>query len=55
MSRSTGPSRARLEPETEEGMNFRAWVAGRATLLVAIGMLFALVAILIVISLLHPR
>jgi hypothetical protein len=55
MSRPVRRSPAQLEPEIGEGMDFRTWAANRATVLVAMGILFALVAILIVISVLHPR
>ena len=55
MPRPLRRSPALLEPEIEERMGFRTWAADRSALLLAIGVLFTLVAILIVVSLLHPR
>jgi hypothetical protein len=55
MPRPVRRSPAQLEPEIEERRGFRTWAADRAALLLAIGVLFTLVAILVAISLLHPR
>jgi hypothetical protein len=55
MSRSWRRSRAQIEQDLEPGIDLRTWAASRAPLLVAISLLFTLVAILVIISLLHPR
>ncbi len=41
--------------DPEAGLTFAEWAESRATLLVAVGMLLLLLAVLIVVSLLHPR
>jgi hypothetical protein len=51
-SRRSGKSRA---PGVEERTGLRTWAEDRAPVLLAMGILVLLVAILIVISLLHPH
>ena len=55
MSQSSKRTRVELEADADAGMTFGEWAESRATLLVALGMLVALLAVVIVISLLHPR
>jgi hypothetical protein len=55
MSRSPESSREELEANPDAGLTFKEWAESRATLLVAVGMLVMLLAVLVVVSVLHPR